>query len=60
MQHVFEYIIMYNVDEEEKPRMEHELFITDSSRMSKVAKQILKKHNLNINSLTNFQLRKLR
>jgi len=62
MQHIFEYIIDHEVqiEEDTMPNRIHEYYVTESSRPSKVAKKILKDRQISINTVQNFQLRKIR
>ena len=62
MQHVYEYIIDHEVssDKESMEFREHDFYVTQSSRFSKVAKRILADKKITINNVKNFQLRKIR
>ncbi len=63
MQHVFEYIIDHQIGDNEYGEgiiRVHEYYITESSRMNKVAKKILLDRKISINAVENFQLRKIR
>jgi hypothetical protein len=63
MQHVFEFVIDHRMDmgeEQQSVVRTHEFYITESSRMNKVAKKILQEKNITINNVDNFQLRKVR
>lgn len=62
MQHVFEYIIDHNIEFEDETKLvrDHEYYITESSRLNKVAKRILQDRKITINNVENFQLRKIR
>lgn len=66
MQHVFEFIIKVNTEEHNDEGTEygtqtiHNFHVTQTSRMSKAATQIVKKLKINRNQLESFQLRRLR
>lgn len=63
MQHVFEYIIdhhVYGEENEDNLVRAHEYYVTQSSRMNKVAKKILSDKKISMNNVESFQLRKIR
>lgn len=66
MQHVYEYILVHDIEEyndegtEHKTATDHQYYVTQSSRYSKVAKRILEDKNITTNNVKSFQLRKIR